>query len=192
MTRPTLTWRTAWRRFRRDDTGVSAIEFAMLSPAFLAIMSMAFYTGYYYYCTAGLAYAVETAARHIVVGDAQNAGVTTAQNFVNTYVCPTLSPMMNCSNVIVIAKHVTPAYNYDYAGVWGDAFLDWPNGLKSFPMDNSQTPFCIGGPKALIGLVVYYAMPFPGASATYKGNPVIFVNSNAAFRNEPFTSNFSC
>ena len=135
------------RSFPADTQGATAVEFGLLALPFLAIILAIFEVGFVYFQTDLLANTVDAAARAMLTGNLQTAGVTTAQQFRNDYLCSgtgrTLPTIFNCSNLII---DVRPATNF----AAGDTANDF---YKS-----SSNEFCPGQPGQIMVLRVAYPL----------------------------------
>ena len=139
--------RSGLRRFAGDRRGATAVEFALVAAPFLAIICAVFEVGYYDFQNEMLANSVNGAARAMLTGRLQTAGVTTAQQFVNTYLCPstgrTLPTSFDCANLIVDVRPTTT-----FAA--GDT-------TKNF-YKSTTNEFCPGQPGQIMVLRVAYPL----------------------------------
>jgi Flp pilus assembly protein TadG len=174
--------------FRMRDAA-SAIEFAMLAPAFVMLVVETLQAGLYFYTSAALDHAAGIAARQVLTGQVSSSGLT-ANTFRQNVLCPQLPGGMSCSNVITNMQNVPEALA--------------PNGFYAFvnanqtavitpAMNNTQTSFCPGIAGNYIYLQIYYAMPvispiWYAMSTSWNGANVHFVSDAFAFKNEPFQS----
>lgn len=172
-----------FRRLLREDRGVTAVEFAFLAPLYFGILFFTCQIGLYLYYSASLSYATNSAARQVMTGAVSQIPKLTADIFRTQVLCPALPGMMSCDNIVINVVNV-PA---------GGSFY----GLQPPVMDNTKTSFCIGQPGSYIILQVFYAMPVLGISSmlsgavTYNNVQSTFINSNAVFLNEPYTSSYN-
>ncbi len=142
------------RRFRGDRKGVSAVEFGLVSVPFLGLFCAIFETGFVYLNSVGLDAAVQTAARNILTGNTQTAGVngtvTNAQQFRTTYLCPStgeqvLPSFVKCANLIIDVRSAT-----SYSGV---------DTTNDFYSNTANQQFCPGAPGTITIVRVAYPMP---------------------------------
>ena len=98
----------AHRRWRRDDRGVTAIEFAMVAMPFFMFCFGLLGVGLHYFATNSLEHAIETAARKIRTGQAQNSGMTAGE--FKSLVCSEASGAVDCAKLRV---HVQSGDNWD-------------------------------------------------------------------------------
>lgn len=91
-------WRNA-ARFRAARRGTTAVEFALIAPAFLATLIAILKSTMFLFAQATLQNAAVEAGRLFMTGQAQNAGTTQSQ-FENE-ICPMISGLFTCSNLMV-------------------------------------------------------------------------------------------
>jgi Flp pilus assembly protein TadG len=125
------------RRFRADDSGAGAVEFAIVLPVFLAFIFGLFQFGWAQHCTSSLRYALENAARVMMLNptmtEAQVRGVVLAklQGISDTNVTVTMTVATQASGTKLAT--LTGGYSYQI-GV---------PGMASYPIAYStvvQTP----------------------------------------------------
>lgn len=170
----------ALRGVRRDNSGAVMLEFAFVVIPFIGVLLASLYTSLIYFSTQALDTAVQTSARQIITGSAQNSGMTQAA--FKTAVCGNLPNYMKCSRLYVdvrraasfgalnmtapvvsidAAGNVTNAGNYETIGkseigmvrlayVWQAG--SGPNGLDLSNMS--------GGNRLLIATTVFRAEPY--------------------------------
>lgn len=93
-------------QFAADEEGNTALEFAIVAPAFIALILCILHIALIYFAQAGLQSAVESASRLITTGQAQTAVVTSGGN---TYTGMSASDFKNavCNGITV--KNVSGA-----------------------------------------------------------------------------------
>ncbi|HTW33774.1 MAG TPA: TadE/TadG family type IV pilus assembly protein [Rhizomicrobium sp.] len=164
------------RRFLRTGEGATAVEFAMVAPAFIALLYAILQTALVFFAQQVLQTATLQAARQILTGQAQAANMTQSQ--FQQLVCANASGLFNCAGV--------------YAAV--QTFTTFPNVTMYNPISNgkfsgSNMPFSPGAPGDVEVVQVFYQWPvWPGplnfTLANASGNTNVLV-ATAAFRNEP-------
>lgn len=87
------------RRFGRARNGATAVEFALIAPAFLATLIAILETTLFLFAQATLQNAAVEAGRLFMTGQAQNGNVTQVQ-FEND-VCPMIQALFTCGNLMV-------------------------------------------------------------------------------------------
>ncbi|MDE1917036.1 MAG: pilus assembly protein [Sphingomonadales bacterium] len=110
-------------RIIRDRHGVAAMEFALIAPLLLALILGILNTSLIFLAQSGLETSAEAAARIIMTGQAQNAGMTQGQ--FQTAACATLPPFLQCNRLYVDVTNVSsfssaslgaPTFTYDKNG----------------------------------------------------------------------------
>jgi len=99
------------RRWRRDESGTSAIEFAMVVGPFFVLVMGIITIGVQYMTAHFLEYGVEAAARKIRTGEAQKAGLKLSD--FRTLFCDAAGFMVACDDRLVI--HIKS--NAEFAGL---------------------------------------------------------------------------
>ena len=136
------------RRVRKDRSGATIVEFALIAMPFLAIICAIFEIAYVNFENEMLSDAVTKASRSMLTGKTQIANISTAAQFITTYICPTtggrvLPSNFNCSNLIV---DVRPATSF----VSGDVSNDF---YKS-----ASNKYCPGAPGQIVVLRIAYPL----------------------------------
>jgi Flp pilus assembly protein TadG len=86
-------------RFRRSRQGTTAVEFALIAPAFLATLIAVLQTCVFVFAQQTLQTAAMEAGRLIMTGQIQNGNVTQSQ-FLSD-ICPMIQPLFNCNSLMV-------------------------------------------------------------------------------------------
>ena len=95
-------------RFARASTGATAVEFALIAPAFLATLIAVFQTCIFMFAQTVLQNAANQAGRYFLTGQAQNNGCTASQ-IINggcgtlAGVCP--PAIFNCSQMYIVVQN---------------------------------------------------------------------------------------
>ena len=84
------------RRYRRDESGFTAVEFALVAMPFLMLLFGTIAVGLFFFTTFSLENAIEKASRQIRTGQAQLAAKTTAQ--FKADVCALAPGFVDCAN----------------------------------------------------------------------------------------------
>jgi Flp pilus assembly protein TadG len=87
-------------RFRKAEQGATAVEFALIAPAFLAMLFAIIQTTLFLFAQATLQNAAVEGGRMFMTGAAQNSGTTglSQTQFAND-VCPMVSALFTCANL---------------------------------------------------------------------------------------------
>jgi len=86
-------------RFGAARNGATAVEFALVAPAFLAMVIAILETTLFLFAQATLQNAATQAGRLFMTGQAQNASTTQAQ--FATDVCPMVQALFNCNDLMI-------------------------------------------------------------------------------------------
>lgn len=155
--------RLAGKSFFRNRRGSTTIEFAMIAVPFFGLITAIFETGLVYFESSQLQEVTEKASRSVLTNSA-NSGIT-YQTFLNTYVCPNLSSMINCANLQI---------EIDNAGsTWNTAANYTQNNIYSTTY-NPNTVFNMPQPGQIAIVRIVYPM-----------NPVVSILTGGAFGGGP-------
>ena len=185
--------------FRRNRSGATAVEFALVSVPFLGLLLAIFQTCLAFLMQQGLKAALDNAARQILTGQAQsNTAITSWQSFRDTLICPAspatslLPSFITCSSILVDVR--------PYSTFTG---LTQANVSKSFLTDGTGPRYDPGDPCEIVIVRAAYPMPvfLPNLMDTtlgktvtqnttgltsYGGKWVQMLSAAAVFRNEPY------
>src|SRR5450755_2017368 len=95
----TISVRSAIRRFRRNRRGSAAVEFALVAPAFFALLFAIIETAMVFFASQVLETVAQSSARMIMTGQAQTAAYTQAQ--FAAYVCTQVPALFTCANIYI-------------------------------------------------------------------------------------------
>jgi Flp pilus assembly protein TadG len=165
-----------FRRFRRDQNGTTAIEFAFVAVPFFALMFAIVETAMAFFFNQILETATADSARLIMTGQVKAQNMT-QQQFKNQ-VCSRLPPLFDCASNVVI--------DVDVAANFAAADVD-----KLQESDLSKAPKWNPGVGGDIVVVrVAYPMKvwtnFLGASMAETSDGKLILMATSSFRNEPF------
>jgi Flp pilus assembly protein TadG len=160
-----------WRRFRRNRRGSAAVEFALVAPAFFALLFAIIETGIMFLAGQVLESVDQASARMILTGQAQSQSYTQTQ-FKN-YVCSQVPALFTCGNIYVDVQ------NYP-------AFANITIG----PIDFNNMHYSPGNACDIVVVKLAYAWPLFVTGLGYNisnftGNTRLLV-ATAAFKNEPY------
>lgn len=99
----------------KNKRGATAVEFALVAPAFLALLFSTFEAGWYFFVTASVDQASAKAARLIRTGQAQRGGFS-AQDFYDQ-ICEVVGILGSCEETLTIDV----ARYADFAALAADA-----------------------------------------------------------------------
>jgi Flp pilus assembly protein TadG len=166
-------------KFRRDENGSVAVEFALISPAFFFLVFVIIETGLMFVAEEVLDNSVADVARMVRVGQVQSDGLTKEQ--FKYLVCKDAEVFLDCQSSDFFVDIKT-------YGQFADAGLGTPVDGDGEFVDEGDYNF--GGPNDVVVLRAYYK---------WKTNPIFgdltlsniagskrLLGSFATFRNEPF------
>jgi len=90
-------------RFCSSRKAATAVEFALIAPAFFAVLIAIFQTAIYLYAQSVLQTAADQAGRYFMTGQAQNGSWSAST--LQTQICPMIKALFTCSNVIVVVQN---------------------------------------------------------------------------------------
>jgi Flp pilus assembly protein TadG len=165
-------------RFAGDRRGSAAVEFAIVSLPFLALLGAIFESAIAFLAGQVLDTAVSDAARLIRTGQAQAAGYN-ASAF-STQVCNRLYAFFDCGGLSIDSKVYT-----SFSSIPTTSPID---SNKNF--STSGFTFQMGGSSDIVVVRVFYQFPvnfnYLGLNLANLANGKRLLSGTAAFRNEPF------
>jgi len=172
------------RRFRRNRSGATALEFAIVAPIFLVLLFAILETALMFFASQVLETITQDSARLILTGQAQNANYT-QQNF-KTYVCSQIPALFSCNNLAVDVE----SYN-SFSQI---TFPDQIDGNGNFISNNlGYNP---GGAGCTVVVRVFYPWQLfvtgLGYNIANMSNSQRLLIASAAFKNEPFMAGTPC
>ena len=99
-------WARRILRFRRAQSGATAIEFAIIAPLFIGLLISVLETGIYFFAQNVLQNAAVQSGRVFMTGQGQTNGTTQVQ-FVTNTVCPLIQALFTCNNLMVDVETYT-------------------------------------------------------------------------------------
>jgi Flp pilus assembly protein TadG len=166
----------ALRGFRRNDQGVSAIQFALVAAPFLAMTFAIVETALVFFATQAMETATQDAARLIMTGQAQMQGMSAAA--FKAKLCTKLSSLLDCANGL----------DLDVKSYKSFADVSISNPISGGNYVNS-TGYNAGHAGDIVVVRAFYKWPTYVTNLGYdpsnlNGNKRLIVTT-AAFRNEP-------
>jgi Flp pilus assembly protein TadG len=174
------------RAFLRNDTGATAVEFALVAAPFFGLLCAILQSSLVFFAQRVLDEVTEEAARYIMTGQAQQANVTQT-GFAN-YVCTgsntsaLVSALFTCSKLMINIQNYS---DFASASTATPSLTFNPNGTVS----NSWT-YNTGNPGDIIVVQVMYQWPVVlgplsmNLSNLSNGNRLLI--STAVFKSEPY------
>jgi Flp pilus assembly protein TadG len=169
----------ATNRFRGNQRGSAAVEFALVAPLFFALLFAIIETGLVFFASQSLETALQDSARTILTGQAQIAKYD-KQSFKKDVVCPNTSPLFDCANGIFVDVQSYPAG-------FGSVSIADPIVAGNF-VDNTQySPGCQGD---IVVMRLFYQWPLFVTGLGYNianlSGSKRLLSATAAFKNEPY------
>ncbi len=182
MTRRYRKW---LNKYKNNNDGATAIEFAILAVPFMALLFSIVELAIVFFISSTLTYAMNEAARDIRTGEFQST-CGTAETF-KTAVCDNMSTLGNCDNLRIDVV-TSPS------GTFQPNLLPPPTPIED--PDNPGTPlvpvdeYMSTGPRdvVVVRAQYYHKLAFPGKFTRLSNQPGNnrLITSSTAFRNEPF------
>jgi Flp pilus assembly protein TadG len=167
-------------RFCFARRGATAVEFALIAPAFLGTLIAILETTLFLFAQANLQEAAVAAGRLFMTGQAQNSNLTQTQ--FETDVCPMVQALFTCSKLMV---NVATYSNFSNAST-GSPTLTY-NGQGQVTNNWSYTP---GSPGQVMVVQLIYQWPIVGGPLGFMlsnlGNNTTEMMGVTAFRVEPY------
>ncbi len=170
----------AWRLPRLGRSGVAAVEFAMVGFPFFLTLFFTFEISMDLFQQEALDAGLHLAVRQMQTGATQNT--TNGAAFINTYLCPNVTTVLNCSNLAISVKKLSMGSPLSVSGI---DFYNYTTGtlpmtggvldLSSF----SSASFCNIGPSQYLLVTAIYTTPsiignlLPGISSVSYGGSVV-------------------
>jgi Flp pilus assembly protein TadG len=173
-----------FRRYRRSQDGVTAIEFAIVAPPFLMLMFAIFEVGIMLFSEYVIEHGVSHAARMVRTGEVQTQPVSATE--FKALVCGKLTSYLDCETKL----HVDVRAFDDFDQVNLPPPLSEEGELSSEVTTDSK--FEPGDPLQVVVVRVYYDWPLFAPGMTYMANMSDgrrLLAAGAAFRNEPYSKN---
>jgi Flp pilus assembly protein TadG len=165
-------------RFRAAERGATAVEFALIAPAFLATIFAVIQTTIFLFAQQALQTAANEAGRLFMTGQAQNL---TQTQFAND-VCPMVSALFTCANLMV---NVAAYSSFSSASTGAPTLTYNANGTVSNSW--SYSPGTQG--EIMVVQLIYQwpvvGMPI-GSVLKNSGNGTVEMMGVTAFRVEPY------
>jgi Flp pilus assembly protein TadG len=171
-------------RWRRDERGSVAVEFAIIAPIFFFLMFVIAETALVFIAEQVMDNAVFETARLIRTGQVQAAAMSKAD--FTTQVCNRMSVFVNCSG---------SNFYLDVKAYPTFASMDTSNPLNADETFKDAGAFAFGSANDIIVVRAYYQWPtnkiFGSLSLKNLTNGKRLIGSFAAFKNEPFSATAS-
>jgi Flp pilus assembly protein TadG len=176
---PTAFTRDIFRRFGRNRRGSAAVEFALIAPAFFALLFAILESAIMFFASQILETVTQESARQIMTGQAQAAGYS-AGTFLTNVVCPQIPAVLSCANIGVDVESDPSQFSN----------VSIANPVTGGSFDTTKLNFNMGGSCSVVTVTLYYpwqvfVIGFVPNIASLSGNKRL-LSATAAFRNEPY------
>lgn len=175
---PLRSFRRFFRSFRKDRSGVTAVEFAIIAAPFLALLFSIMEVGLVFFGNLQLENAAEEAARLIRTGQAQEKGFS-KEDFKNE-ICSRVVGLFDCKAGL---KVEVKTYN-SFGGINPESPIDGDGNVKN------DFTFDMGDAEDIVLVRVFYEWDFtakiPGVGLANMDNGNRLLQAATTFRNEPF------
>ena len=163
------------RRFRRNRSGVTAVEFALVAPLFFGLLFAIIEVAMIFFASQVLETVTQDSSRFIMTGQAQGASYTQAQ--FKTYVCGQINALFDCTNGIYVDVRSYPS----------------ATGFSSVNItpitDPTQVKWCPGKDGDVVVVRLFYQWPLfvtkLGFNVANLANGKRLLTATATFKNEP-------
>lgn len=176
--------RRAVRGFRQDRRGAAALEFAIVAPAFLALLFSIFEAGWFFFVTSTVDQATANAARLIRTGQVQSTTTPINRDAFFNEVCRVVQLLGPCASRLTV--DVTRFTSF--AALAAD--LAAPVCRDAAPAAIAAIPYSPGGQKDIVRVRVCFLHktinPALGLKLARTPDGMRKIYSVAIFRNEPF------
>jgi Flp pilus assembly protein TadG len=171
------------KRFRREQGGATALEFAFVAAPFLYLLLATFETGLMLFSEYVIENGVAKAGRLIRTGQVQNQNVSASQ--FKTIICGSLASYLDCTSKLHVDVRKFTAFS--------DIDLPSPTNAEGELSDEVTTgaQFQPGSPMEIVVVRAYYDWSLFTPGITHLANMAggrRLLTAGAAFRNEPFSS----
>ena len=164
------------RRLLSSEGGATAVEFALIAPAFLALLLAIFEVASVLLMQQALQTATTKAARLILTGQAQSQNTTAAQ--FQQLVCNDATSLFNCSNLYVNVQ--------TFASFSSVSMM---NPVQNGNFNPASMSYSLGSPGSIEVVQVFYEWPVYlgplGFDLSNMNGNIHLLVATAAFRNEP-------
>jgi len=172
-------------RWRRDERGSVAVEFAIIAPIFFFLMFLIAETALFFIAGQVMDNAVFETARLIRTGQVQNPRMSDADFAAR--VCGGMSVFINCSG---------SNFYLDVKAYPTFASMDTSDPLNADNTFKTPGAFAFGNANDIIVVRAYYVWPIRNIFGSFSLKPNMtngkrLMGSFAAFKNEPFTATAS-
>jgi Flp pilus assembly protein TadG len=176
------------RRWRKDESGVTAIEFGMVATPFVMLLFGILSVCLYFFTNFTLENAVWRTARALRTGQVQEGkgaytGTTTQEDKKNAFkqaLCAVAPTFLDCNKVVVLVQSSAA-----FGGI-----VEPSCATNGTIIDQSAATFDTGGASSVILVTVCYPWDYGGKLPFIKlgnlQNGAVLMQASVAFRTEPY------
>jgi Flp pilus assembly protein TadG len=165
------------RHFLVTRNANAAIEFALIAPAFIALLMAILQVGLVFVAQSVLQTATSQASRLIMTGQAQNSGLTAAQ--FQQDVCNYATSLFNCAGIYVNVQTFSTFSS-----------IAMTNPVSGGTFNTGSLGYSTGGAGDIVVVQVFYEWPVYLAPLNFNlanvGSNYDVLVATAAFRTEPY------
>ena len=177
------------KRFRKNEDGATAIEFALLAVPFLALLFSIIELAIVFFIGSALNHAMAEAAREIRTGEFQSTCGQSAEKF-KTLVCDNMGTLGNCTKKLRFDVEKSATGDFEANMITPTPVIEDPmNPGQPLVSPNSYTD---SGPRdvVVIRAEYFHQLSVPGTLTRLSNLPgnQRLIAATTAFRNEPFPS----
>lgn len=180
--------RSRWLRFKRDDAGVTAIEFAGVALPFFMLLFGLIGVAFFYFVLTSIEKGMDQTSRLIRTGQAQSSGMTVKQ--FKDAICSEAGSWIRCNNLQVFVS----AYA-SWAAVQAEACVDAGGNPRTNPAPPGQMiGVSSGGASEIVIVTACYKWDLPASIPfieidNMSNADAYMMQSTTAFRAEPYEEN---
>jgi Flp pilus assembly protein TadG len=166
-------------QFTTRQDGAAAVEFAMVSLPFFALLFAILETALIFFAGQTLQAAAGDVGRLVMTGQAQTANYSAA-DFKNQ-VCARIYGLFNCQSGMTV-----DVKNYSNFGS-----VDTTSPTTNGAFDSTKAGYSLGGPGCIQVVTLYYQWPVyvPMLGLNYLGTNSRLLQATSVFKNEPYGTN---
>jgi Flp pilus assembly protein TadG len=170
-------------RFAHGRRGAAAVEFALVSIPFFALLFGIIEVGLIYFVATTLEMATNEAARDIRTGTLQGQATPETVAGFKTLICNQLSWLgSSCTSNLFVQVQTFSSF----------ATITQPSPITSGAMNQNNLSFTLGGPGDIVMVQAFYQWTVLAPALDNIGTPIsggkMLLSSTSVFRNEPYGS----
>lgn len=174
-----------WLRFKKNNSGVTAVEFSLVALPFFALMLAILEVGLVFFGAQALENSVEQTARTVRTGQAQAASMTVAQ--FRQDICNRINSLFDCQNNLMIELRSFTSFQAaaNYMDNIANEPLDTDGDLRDDFVFEANTE---AGDIVLLRAFLEWDITanIPGSTLSNMDNGNRLLMATTSFRNEPF------